>query len=70
MTEFDIIYPIIASIITGTIIPFVKKFINDLRDCVDQHDGRIELLEFIAIRQHPELVDEFKKLKEVKSIAD
>ena len=49
----------LTTLFTAIIIPLIRNYFKRLSIITD----RIEMLEFIAIHQHPDLVIKFKELK-------
>ena len=56
---FDTFFLFLITLFSGIILPMIKKYL----DCLRQVVKRVELLEFIAISQHPDLVKKFKEIK-------
>lgn len=65
MELFDFFLALIT-IFTGTALPLARKWKNDFCNKLDNYQRRLELLEFIAMREHPEHVADYNKIQELK----
>jgi hypothetical protein len=62
----DTFFLSIIALFTGIVIPLARKYTKTICIRLTASEQRLDLLEFIAVHQHPDLVEKFKKYKDVK----
>ena len=64
----DTIFLAIISLTTAIVIPLARHYTKIICNRLSLSEERLDLLEFIASHQHPDLIEKYKRFKDTRKV--